>query len=93
LAHACGLGGESSGKTTLLVSKIPDKQRTIIARQVPQPSTFVEYRTRLLSLWVADPTSVGHSQDKDSSKPRCGKCGKKGHTASTCHSSVVKTEK
>jgi hypothetical protein len=92
LAHACGMGGENSGKVTLLVSKIPDKQRTILARQVPSPTTFAEYRSRLLTLWVNDPTSAGNATDKEAAKPKCGKCGKKGHTASNCHSSI-KAEK
>lgn len=92
LAHACGMGGENSGKVTLLVSKIPEKQRTILSRQESQPATYKEYRRRLLALWVADPTSTGHAQDKQSSKPHCGKCGKKGHTASTCHTPSVKKE-
>jgi hypothetical protein len=93
LSHACGMGGENAGKVTLLVSKIPEKQRAILARQAPPPSTFSEYRSRLLTVWVADPTSVGVSIDKEQARPKCGKCGKKGHTTSTCHSVTVKTEK
>lgn len=93
LSHACGMGGENAGKVTLLLSKVPDKQRSILARQSPAPVTYSEHRDRLLTIWATDPGAAGVSTDRDSAKAQCGKCGKKGHVASACHSVVVKTEK
>jgi hypothetical protein len=87
LALACGLGGDSNGKVTLLLSKVPDKYRAILARQNPQPVSYVEHRERLFIIWATDPTAPGtHDAAKTTSKPKCGKCGKSGHTASECRS-------
>lgn len=94
LSHACGMGGENAGKVTLLLSKVPQAQLTILARQVPPPVSFADHRERLLRVWVTDPTQPGVKQERrEGARPTCGRCGKKGHTASTCHSTVVKTEK
>jgi|SRR5262245_310047 len=84
LSHACGMGGENSGKITLLVAKIPEKYRSILARQVPPPGSYSDHRQRLLLLWAQEPTAPGVSTDRASTKPKCGRCGKQGHTASDC---------
>lgn len=93
LSHACGMGGDNAGKVTLLLSKVPQKHRTVLARQCPPPATYNQHRERLLQIWATDPTSTGAAQDRDNAKPKCGKCGKKGHTANACHSVTVKVEK
>lgn len=93
LSHACGMGGENAGKVTLLLAKVPEKQRTILARQTPQPTTYAQHRERLLSVWATDPTATGVATDKEASRPKCGRCGKKGHTASNCRSPTVKSER
>jgi hypothetical protein len=92
LATECGLGGENAGKLTLLMSKVPDAQKTILARQTPPPTTYAETRARLLSIWANDPHSTGVQIEKSQTKPKCGKCGKKGHTASDCRT-PAKAEK
>jgi hypothetical protein len=84
LSFACGMGGENSGKTTLLISKVPDKFRTILARQTPPPVLYSDHRERLLTIWATDPSGAGAKSDKETAKPACGRCGKRGHTASNC---------
>lgn len=88
LGLACGHGGDTSGKVTLLLTKVPDKYRSILARQSPPPITYVQHRERLFTIWASDPTSASTSTDKASVKPKCGKCGKSGHTASECRSQL-----
>lgn len=88
LSLAVGLGGDTGGKTTLLLSKVPEKYRSIIARQSPQPVTYTQYRDRLFTIWATDPVSAGTSTERSNAKPKCGKCGKTGHTASECRSTL-----
>lgn len=95
LTLACGLGADNSGKITLLMIKLPLPMRTILAHQNYVPSSYTDLRKRLLTLWTLDPKSPGVKQDKAAAtRPRCGRCGRKGHVAAECRSSAsVKQEK
>lgn len=87
LAQAVGMGGpknDNSARVTLLLAKVPAKYLAILARQHPQPNTYLEYRDRLLAIWANDPTAPGVASEKQHARPKCGKCGKKGHVANDC---------
>lgn len=89
LSLQCGLGADTAGKLELLRTKIPEASNTLLAQQAFVPSSYVALRTRLLTMWVLDPKSSTSKADKiNKSKPKCGRCGKKGHTSAECRSSA-----
>lgn len=82
-------------KITLLRSKIPTHVQKLLAEQALDFANYDTMRERLLTMWALDPnrnTAVRHSGGGSSSRhrPKCGRCGKKGHKASECHASQAK---
>lgn len=85
-------GDES--KITLLRSKLPVHVQKLLAEQALDFANYDTMRERLLTMWSLDPnrnTAVRHSGAHSSrSRPKCGRCGKKGHKASECHAAQAK---
>lgn len=75
-------------RIALLRSKLPVHIQKLLAEQALNFHEYPTMRERLLVMWNLDPgkkheavTSSGSSKQK---RPRCGRCGKKGHTAADC---------
>jgi hypothetical protein len=92
LSHACGLGTDTSAKIALLYTKLPAGHRRILAQQNYVPVAYPDLRHRLLTLWTLDPKSPGVKNDKAHARPKCGRCGRRGHTAAECRSPTIKSE-
>lgn len=86
LTAACGMGSNDIVKITLLLSKMPGNLRTQLALQAFSPTKYTEYRAGLLSRWALNPSGAAARNEANSSRPKCGKCKKKGHTAAECRS-------
>lgn len=88
LSHLCGMGGKlNAGRLELLRAKVPTSLQTALAQQAFVPASYEDLRQRLLTMWVLDPrSSSGALHTSKAKRPKCGKCGKKGHTASECRS-------
>lgn len=85
LALECGLGADGNAKIILAYAKLPTHIHTVLAQQNYVAPSYANLRDRVLTLWVLDPKSHGHKVDQTSAKkPRCGRCGKRGHAASEC---------
>lgn len=79
------LAGDDT-KIALLRSKLPLNVQKLLSEQALNFANYDTMRERLLTMWNLDPgrqTSVTGSATRKK-KPRCGRCGKKGHTASDC---------
>ena len=86
LTALLGVAGNAP-RIAMLRGKLPEKVRTLLAEQALDFTDYGTMRERLLTMWALDPkknTSMHSSSSKKKDKPRCGKCGKKGHTASDC---------
>jgi len=69
-------------KIVMVRAKLPDSLKAELARQALDFQNYETMRERLIAMWALDPyREHGPSSTK---KPRCGSCGKKGHTASDC---------
>jgi len=86
LTQQCGMGANDTTKITLLTSKLPGALRVQLAQQAFSPTKYTEWKSGLLMRWALNPLGQSVKNDKDSKKPRCGKCQKKGHTAAECRS-------
>lgn len=70
-------------KIAMAQSKFPHSLKAELARQALDFSNYETMRERLNTMWALDPSR--HGQDAPKAKrPRCGRCGKKGHTAADC---------
>jgi hypothetical protein len=88
LSIQCGMGGKlNAGRLELLRAKLPASLQHSLAQQAFVPASYEHLRERLLLMWTLDPSSSrGKAERAKTGRPKCGKCGKKGHTASECHS-------
>ena len=81
-----GLGITShETKVAMVEQKLPMQVKAMLASQALSFSNYDTMRERFNLMWAMDPTRSGavtHPQRK----PRCGKCGKKGHKATDCTS-------
>lgn len=76
---------DNATKIALVRSKLPLSVQKLLSEQALNFADYATMRERLLTMWNLDPgrqTAVTTSTRKK--KPRCGRCGKKGHTASDC---------
>lgn len=81
-----GLTGHDT-KIAILRSKLPIHVQKLLAEQALNFANYETMRERLLTMWNLDPgkhTAVSAGTTTRKKKPRCGRCGKKGHTASDC---------
>lgn len=73
-------------RIALVRSKLPNSVQKLLSEQALDFSDYGTMRERLLTMWALDPNrqTVVHLTPKQKGKPRCGRCGKKGHTAPDC---------
>lgn len=86
LTMQLGLTGDST-KIAILRSKLPIGTQKLLAEQALDFANYDTMRERLLTMWALDPnkyTSVHAGSSSSSKRPKCGRCGKRGHTASDC---------
>lgn len=76
-------------KIAMVTSKLPTSVRALLAQQALDFTNYDTMRERLITMWALDPARHGgeNKTQKDNKRPRCGTCGKRGHTATTCRSS------
>jgi hypothetical protein len=75
-------------RIALVRSKLPPSVQKLLAEQALNFHEYATMRERLLTMWALDPNkytsvSVGGSSST-TKRPRCGRCGKKGHAATDC---------
>jgi len=87
LTHLLGLNGDAV-KIALVRSKLPQHVQKLLAEQALDFANYDTMRERLLTMWSLDPSrriaEPSGSSTGSKKKPRCGRCGRKGHTASDC---------
>lgn len=69
----------------LVQTKLPLKTKILLAEQSLDFANYDTMRERLNGMWAIDPTR-GKRVTLGAKRPRCGTCGKKGHTAPDCRS-------
>jgi len=75
----------------LVRQKLPTSWLKLLAEQALNFANYDTMRERLITMWTLDPHSrTSGGSASSSSKPRCGRCGKKGHTAKDCRSNAPK---
>jgi len=86
LTQLLNLTGDDT-KIALLRNKLPSHVTKLLAEQALNFHDYGTMRERLLTMWSLDPgrsIGVGASAPNKTKRPRCGRCGKKGHTAAEC---------
>lgn len=73
-------------RVSMIEMKLPLRMKTLLAEQALSFSNYDTMRERFNGMWAMDPTR-GKNVTLGKKKPRCGTCGKKGHTASDCRGS------
>lgn len=78
-------------RIALVRNKLPVHVQKLLAEQALNFADYATMRERLLTMWALDPNrytavTVGGSSSTQpkTKRPRCGRCGKRGHTASDC---------
>lgn len=81
-----GLTGHET-RIILARDKLPLSLKSELARQALEFHNYETMRERLISMWALDPNkgAAGPSAVPNK-KPKCGACGKKGHTRADCRS-------
>lgn len=88
LCHLLQLTSDAT-KLAILRTKLPGRVQTLLAEQALDPANYSVLRQRLMTMWALGAfgtTTVVHGSAGGKKRPRCGRCGKKGHVASSCHS-------
>jgi len=89
ICHQLHLDGNDT-KIALLRAKLPVHVQKLLAEQALNFADYATMRERLVTMWALDPnrnTAVRQENHTSNKRPRCGRCGKKGHTASDCRTS------
>lgn len=84
LTTALGITSDES-RIVIVQSKLPQHIRKLFAEQALSFANYATLRERCGTMWALNP--VKGSSNVPGKKPRCGSCGKKGHTASDCRGS------
>lgn len=75
-------------RIALLRNKLPQHVQKLLAEQALNFHDYDTMRERLLVMWSLDParnTSIHAAPSSGTTRrPKCGRCGKKGHTAPEC---------
>jgi hypothetical protein len=72
-------------RVAMIEAKLPLAMKSLLASQALSFSSYDTMRERFNCMWAMDP-SKSKKVTHPGSKPRCGTCGKKGHTATNCKS-------
>lgn len=70
-------------RVAMVEQKLPHRMKVLLAEQCLSFANYDTMRERFNGMWAMDPTR-GKTVTLGKKKPRCGSCGKKGHTASEC---------
>jgi len=82
-----GLGISSHEvRVAMVEAKLPQNLKILLSQQALSFSNYDTMRERFNTMWAMDPTR-GTAVSGTTKKPRCGSCGKKGHTAPDCRGS------
>lgn len=75
-------------KIVMVRDKLPLTTKVLLAEQALDFANYDTMRERLITMWALDPKrQVDAIPTRTTRRPRCGRCGKKGHTASDCRGS------
>jgi len=87
LTTALGVGGHDA-RIALVRAKLPPQVQKLLAEQALDFANYETMRERLLTMWALDPHRGGNNVVGTAHKKRakCGRCGKKGHSAPDCRS-------
>lgn len=69
-------------RVAMVEQKLPVAMKVKLAEQALSFSNYETMRERLNLMWAMDPTR--NARVTQTKKPRCGSCGKKGHTSLNC---------
>lgn len=83
LTHALGITTHET-RIAMVEAKLPQSMKIRLAEQALSFSNYDTMRERFNCMWAMDPSRGRATGNK---KPRCGSCGKKGHTATDCKGS------
>lgn len=85
LTALLGVSGNAA-RIAMLRGKLPVHVQTLLAEQALDFTDYGTMRERLLTMWALDPkkNTAVHASGGKKHKPKCGRCGKKGHAASDC---------
>lgn len=92
LTQLLGLTGDAT-RIALVRGKLPLNVQKLLAEQALDFASYETMRERLLVMWSLDPgrsITQGSGSQSTKKRPRCGRCGKKGHTASDCRAPSAK---
>jgi len=70
-------------RVAMVEQKLPHHLKMLLASQCLSFANYDTMRERFNGMWAMDPTR-GKTVTAGKKKPRCGSCGKKGHTANDC---------
>lgn len=85
LSLALGITSHET-RIAMVESKLPMKLKILLAEQSLSYSNYDVMRERFNGMWAMDPTKGKTITLPKTKRPRCGTCGKKGHTSSECRS-------
>jgi len=85
LCRQLGLTGDQT-RIVLLRQKLPVSILEEFARQSLDFTSYDTMRERLNTMWALDPHRDARATGNITKRPRCGRCGKKGHVTSACTS-------
>jgi len=92
LTHQLGVD-QNATRIALLRAKLPTHVQKLLSEQALDFHDYDTMRERLLTMWSLDPSrriSQGHGppiiSKTPNKRPRCGRCGKRGHVAADCRS-------
>lgn len=81
------LGITDHGTRIVMVrNKLPTDVKTLLAQQALDFNSYDTMRERLIAMWALNPLRTPGVPTNKPAKPRCGSCGKRGHTAKDCRS-------
>ena len=83
LTAALSITGHGT-KVAMVEAKLPAHVKSLFADQALSFSNYDTMRERLNMMWALRPNKSERQQ-----KPRCGSCGRKGHTTATCKGGSV----
>lgn len=83
-----GLGIAShETKVAMVESKLPPHMKKLLAEQALSFHNYETMRERLNCMWALDPSRGKTIMTNSTRKPRCGNCGRKGHSSTDCRNS------
>lgn len=71
-------------RIVMLQNKLSLSLRTEMARQALDFNNYETMRERLITMWALNPIAGPTPTEGSRKRPRCGSCGRNGHTAADC---------